>query len=49
MGGAAGKVAYIDTEGNFRPERIAQIAQRYDLDPETVLESKFKKKKKKLN
>ena len=27
MGGAEGKVAYIDTEGTFRPERIAQIAK----------------------
>ncbi len=25
MGGANGKVAYIDTEGTFRPERIAPI------------------------
>ncbi|CAF9929622.1 Meiotic recombination protein dmc1 [Imshaugia aleurites] len=29
MGGANGKVAYIDTEGTFRPERIAQIAERF--------------------
>ncbi|KAI8933521.1 carboxymethylenebutenolidase [Plenodomus lindquistii] len=29
MGGADGKVAYIDTEGTFRPERIAQIAERF--------------------
>jgi meiotic recombination protein DMC1 len=32
MGGAEGKVAYIDTEGTFRPERIAQIAERFGLD-----------------
>lgn len=25
MGGGEGKVAYIDTEGTFRPERIKQI------------------------
>ncbi|MCJ1376343.1 Meiotic recombination protein dmc1 [Loxospora ochrophaea] len=29
LGGAEGKVAYIDTEGTFRPERIAQIAERF--------------------
>ncbi|KAH0543016.1 hypothetical protein FGG08_002624 [Glutinoglossum americanum] len=29
MGGAEGKVAYIDTEGTFRPERIIQIAERF--------------------
>ncbi|KAJ5929745.1 Meiotic recombination protein dmc1 [Penicillium verhagenii] len=33
MGGADGKVAYIDTEGTFRPERIAQIAERFGVDP----------------
>ncbi|KAB2099357.1 Meiotic recombination protein [Alternaria gaisen] len=36
MGGAEGKVAYIDTEGTFRPERIAQIAERFGVDPETA-------------
>ncbi|KAH7390867.1 DNA recombination and repair protein Rad51, partial [Phaeosphaeria sp. MPI-PUGE-AT-0046c] len=36
MGGAEGKVAYIDTEGTFRPERIAQIAERFGVDPETT-------------
>lgn len=39
MGGGEGKVAYIDTEGTFRPERIKQIAERYDLDPDTCLEN----------
>ncbi|KAH6848674.1 Rad51-domain-containing protein [Alternaria alternata] len=33
MGGAEGKVAYI---GTFRPERIAQIAERFGVDPETA-------------
>ena len=28
---------YIDTENTFRPERIKQIANRFDLDPEAVL------------
>lgn len=36
MGGAEGKVAYIDTEGTFRPERITQIAERFGVDPETT-------------
>ena len=26
-----------DTEGTFRPERIAQIAERFGVDPETGL------------
>ncbi|AAS54591.1 AGR101Cp [Eremothecium gossypii ATCC 10895] len=39
MGGGEGKVAYIDTEGTFRPERIKQIAARYDLDPDACLEN----------
>jgi RecA/RadA recombinase len=32
-------VAYIDTEGTFRPERIQAIAERFGLDPESVLEN----------
>lgn len=39
MGGADGKVAYIDTEGTFRPERIAQIAERFGVDPGTAQEN----------
>jgi meiotic recombination protein DMC1 len=39
LGGAGGKVAYIDTEGTFRPERIAQIAERFGLDPDTAQEN----------
>lgn len=39
MGGGEGKVAYVDTEGTFRPERIKQIAERYDLDPEACLDN----------
>jgi meiotic recombination protein DMC1 len=38
-GGAEGKVAYIDTEGTFRPERIGEIAERFDLDPTRCLEN----------
>jgi hypothetical protein len=36
-GGGAGKVAYIDTEGTFRPERVHQIAARFNLEGEAVL------------
>lgn len=39
MGGGEGKVAYIDTEGTFRPERIAQIAERFGLDAESTQEN----------
>ena len=39
MGGAAGKVAYIDTEGTFRPERISQIAERFGVDGDTAQEN----------
>lgn len=28
---------YIDTENTFRPERIKQVAKRYDLDGDEVL------------
>lgn len=38
-GGGQGKVAYIDTESTFRPDRIGPIAERYNLDPEAVLEN----------
>ena len=33
------QVAYIDTEGTFRPERIRPIAARYGLDEDAVLEN----------
>jgi meiotic recombination protein DMC1 len=39
MGGGAGKVAFIDTENTFRPERIKSIAERYNLDPEQALDN----------
>ncbi len=38
-GGGHGKVAFIDTEDTFRPERIRKIAERYELDPNQVLEN----------
>ena len=39
MGGGQGKVIYLDTEGNFRPERIEAIANRFGLDSEETLEN----------
>ncbi|KAL3422593.1 DNA repair protein rad51 [Phlyctema vagabunda] len=39
MGGADGKVAYIDTEGTFRPERIMEIAERFGIDAEQACEN----------
>ncbi|CCE86082.1 Piso0_005731 [Millerozyma farinosa CBS 7064] len=39
MGGAEGKVAYIDTEGTFRPDRIRAIAERFEVDPDACLEN----------
>ncbi|KAK5113954.1 hypothetical protein LTR62_003077 [Meristemomyces frigidus] len=38
-GGGGGKVAWIDTEGTFRPERIVQIAERFKIDPEVANEN----------
>ena len=34
-----GKVVYIDTEGTFRPEKIKEIAKRYGLEGDEVLEN----------
>ncbi|KAF0757202.1 hypothetical protein AaE_004342 [Aphanomyces astaci] len=40
QGGGAGKVAIVDTEGSFRPQRVAEIAKtRYDLDAKDVLDN----------
>lgn len=38
-GGGSAKVAWIDTEGTFRGERIVQIADRFGLDSAAVLEN----------
>jgi len=38
-GGGEGKAIYIDTEGTFRPERLQQIAERYGLRGEDVLDN----------
>ncbi|KAF1330719.1 hypothetical protein FI667_g4649, partial [Globisporangium splendens] len=40
QGGGAGKVAFVDTEGTFRPNRVAEIAkERYNLNPSDVLDN----------
>ncbi|KAH7107079.1 Rad51-domain-containing protein [Auriculariales sp. MPI-PUGE-AT-0066] len=39
MGGAAGKVAFVDTEGTFRPDRIRSIAQRFGVDGDLALDN----------
>ncbi len=36
-GGLGAGAVYIDTEGTFRPERIAEISEARDIDPEKVL------------
>ncbi len=36
-GGLDGHAFYIDTENTFRPERIKQMAEGYELDPEDIL------------
>ncbi len=39
-GGASGKVMVLDTENAFRPERIAEIAEkRFQLEPDSVLDN----------
>ena len=37
QGGMDADAFFIDTENTFRPERIAQMAEAYDLDPDSVL------------
>eukprot|EP01038_Epipyxis_sp_PR26KG_P006323 gene6323-8708_t len=39
LNGGQGKVIYLDTEGNFRPERIETIAERFGLDSEQTLDN----------
>ena len=38
-GGGDGRVAFIDTENTFRPERIAEICERFELDADEVLDN----------
>lgn len=33
------QVAYIDTEGTFRPDRIKAIADRFGIDGDAALEN----------
>lgn len=40
-GGVNGKCVFIDTEGTFRPQRIKQIAEAMQLNPEKVLKNIF--------
>jgi DNA repair protein RadA len=40
-GGLNGNVVYIDTEGTFMPERIAEMARESGLDPEKILTNIF--------
>ena len=40
-GGLEGKVLFIDTEGTFAPQRVHQIAQAMQLEPEKFLEGIF--------
>ncbi|MEM3078003.1 MAG: DNA repair and recombination protein RadA [Nitrososphaerales archaeon] len=37
QGGLNSGAIYVDTENTFRPERIAEIAENYDLEPEDIL------------
>ena len=39
QGQGGGKAAFIDTEGTFRPDRLREIATRFGLDPEDVLDN----------
>jgi DNA repair protein RadA len=40
-GGLEGKILFIDTEGTFAPQRIHQMAQAMQLEPEKILEGIF--------
>ena len=39
QGHSGGKVAFIDTESTFRPDRLRPIAERFNLDPDAVLQN----------
>ncbi|CAK9021717.1 Meiotic recombination protein DMC1/LIM15 homolog [Durusdinium trenchii] len=39
LGSRPGKVIYVDTEGAFRPERLATICARFGVDHNTVLDN----------
>jgi DNA repair protein RAD51 len=38
-GGGEGRALYIDTEGTFRPQRLVEIARRFGMDAEDVLDN----------
>ena len=38
QGGLESKVLFIDTEGTFAPQRVVQMAQAIQVDPEKILE-----------
>ena len=39
QGGAEGKAIYVDTEGTFRPAKLQAIAERFQMNPEEVLDN----------
>jgi DNA repair protein RadA len=39
QGGVDGECVFIDTENTFRPERIEQIANAFELDPQETLQN----------
>eukprot|EP01036_Dinobryon_divergens_P025927 gene25927-34522_t len=39
QGGAEGRVIYVDTEGTFRPQKLVAIAERFNMNPEEVLDN----------
>ena len=39
MGGLDAHVFYIDTENTFRPDRIKQMSEAYELDPDEILKN----------
>ena len=39
QGGCEGKAMYIDTENTFRPERLVEIAERFGLNADDVLDN----------
>ena len=39
QGGGEGKAIYVDTEGTFRPQKLVAIAERFQMNPDEVLEN----------
>eukprot|EP01052_Picozoa_sp_SAG31_P040786 SAG31_NODE_6000_length_2220_cov_1.505422_2_plen_337_part_01 len=39
QGGGEGKALYIDTEGSFRPERLADISERFGVAADDILDN----------